>query len=131
MEENAAVVILAVDWLKLALDLVGAVIVALGATRAAVQIGRGIVTRGFSVDYSTVRLGFARSLSMALEFQLASDIVATAFDPSWEQIAILAAIATIRTVLNFTLQREIREEETAFRASREEQPPERAAVSAG
>ena len=56
------------------------------------------------------RLWLARFLSFALEFQLAADVLETAFAPSWQQIGELAAIAAIRTVLNLSLSREIAEE---------------------
>jgi lipase chaperone LimK len=42
-----------------------------------------------------------------LEFELAADIVRTAIAPNWQQIGQLAAIAAIRTLLNYFLQQEI------------------------
>ena len=54
-----------------------------------------------------VRLGLGRSLALSLEFLLGADILRTAVEPSWDEIGRLAAIATIRTALNFFLQREI------------------------
>ena len=53
-----------------------------------------------------VRLRLGRWLALALEFLLA-DILRTAVAPSWSEIGQLAAIATIRTALNFFLQMEI------------------------
>lgn len=38
---------------------------------------------------------------------LAADILLTAVAPTWDEIAKLAAIATIRTALNYFLQKEI------------------------
>ena len=58
-----------------------------------------------------VRLRLARWLALALEFELAADIVRTAVAPTWDEIGKLAAIATLRTLLNYFLQREIRENE--------------------
>ena len=54
----------------------------------------------------SVRLALGRWLSMALEFQLAADIVATTVNPSGQQLTQLAAIALIRTFLNIALTRE-------------------------
>jgi len=51
---------------------------------------------------------------LALEFQLAADILATTVAPSWAQIGKLGAIAVIRTGLNYFLAREIKEEEQAI-----------------
>ncbi len=57
-----------------------------------------------------VRLVLGRFLALGLEFQLAADILRTAVAPSFRELGQLAAVATIRTGLNFFLGREIREE---------------------
>jgi uncharacterized membrane protein len=54
-----------------------------------------------------VRLRLGRWLALALEFELAADILRTAIAPSWSQIGQLAAIAAIRTALNYFLGKEI------------------------
>ena len=54
-----------------------------------------------------VRLVMARWLALALEFELAADILNTAVTPTWSDIEKLAAIAAIRTALNYFLEREI------------------------
>jgi uncharacterized membrane protein len=66
-----------------------------------------------------VRLRLGRWLALALEFLLAADILRTAVAPSWSEIGQLAAIATIRTALNFFLQLEIDRSE-----QRKSVPPE-------
>jgi uncharacterized membrane protein len=57
-----------------------------------------------------VRLHLGRWLSMALEFQLAADIVATTVNPTGRKLIQLAAVAVIRTFLNVFLAREIAQE---------------------
>lgn len=54
-----------------------------------------------------VRLRLGRWLALALEFELGADILRTAVAPTWSEIGQLAAIAAVRTALNFFLQREI------------------------
>ena len=54
-----------------------------------------------------IRLRLGRWLALALEFELGADILRTAIAPSWAEIGQLAAIATIRTLLNYFLQKEI------------------------
>lgn len=54
-----------------------------------------------------VRLRLGRWLAVALEFLLAADILQTAVAPTWDEIGKLAAIATLRTLLNYFLQKEI------------------------
>jgi uncharacterized membrane protein len=60
--------------------------------------------------FSETRLTLARYLALALELQLGADILSTAVSPSWDQIGKLAAIAVIRTALNYFLLRELHEE---------------------
>jgi uncharacterized membrane protein len=50
---------------------------------------------------------FAMWLLLGLEFELAADVIRTAIAPNWTDIGQLAAIATIRTVLNIFLERDI------------------------
>ncbi|HYX32339.1 MAG TPA: DUF1622 domain-containing protein [Oligoflexus sp.] len=60
--------------------------------------------------YIPIRLDLGRYLALGLEFQLASDLLRTAVAPSFEEIGKLAAVATIRTALNYFLSREIQDE---------------------
>ena len=48
-----------------------------------------------------------RWLALGLEFALAADILRTAVAPIWHDIGQLAAIAVLRTGLNYGLEREI------------------------
>lgn len=54
-----------------------------------------------------IRLRLGRWLSLALELEVAADILRTAVAPTWDDIGKLAAIVVLRTVLNFFLQQEI------------------------
>ena len=63
------------------------------------------------------RRSLARFLVIALELQLAADIIATASDPSLQELGKLAAIAVIRTFLNYFLLAEIQAEEREKGAS--------------
>lgn len=100
----------AVDVLVRLVEAAGAAVIFLGA---AVAFVRFVVT-GFrhrsAYAFTPVRLGLGRFLALGLEFQLASDILRTAIAPSFREIGQLAAVATIRTALNFFLSREIDEE---------------------
>jgi len=59
------------------------------------------------VAYEHVRLTLGRFLALGIEFQLASDILTTAVSPTFDDIGMLAAIAAIRTLLNYFLAQEI------------------------
>lgn len=67
-------------------------------------------SQNLSPDLANIRLNFGRWLSLALEFQLGSDIVNTTVAPSFEALGKLGATALIRTFLNFFLSRELAEE---------------------
>lgn len=91
-------------------EAVGAVVIFVGAVIAAVQFVRAAVRGPHREEFVRVRLGLARYLLLGLEFQLASDVLRTAVAPSFAEIGKLAAIAAIRTVLNYFLGKEIAEE---------------------
>lgn len=54
-----------------------------------------------------VWLRHARWLIAGLTFQLAADIIETAITPSWDDIGRVAAIALVRTVLDYFLERDL------------------------
>jgi len=56
-----------------------------------------------------MRLQFGQKLAIALELLLGADILATAIAPTWNDIGLLAAIAVLRTGMNFFLSRELKE----------------------
>jgi uncharacterized membrane protein len=98
-----------VQWVHTLLEATGAVIIAVGAVIVVARLARRIVHADAS-RLTGLRLVLARFLTLALEFQLAADVLATTIAPGWQQIGELAAIAVIRTTLNFSLTREIASE---------------------
>jgi uncharacterized membrane protein len=109
-----AAVSAAASWLKLGIE---AVSVAIILVAMLIALGR-LVAPFLGRRAGDVRTGLARALSLALEFQLAADIVGTAISPDWDQIGKLAAVAAIRTFLNVFLQRELAEAQAPRPASR-------------
>lgn len=107
-EQSELLVIAAVNWIRLGVESVGAAVIAIGILMALAGFLRGAL-QGNAAVFISVRLTFARYLALGLEFQLAADILSTAVSPSWDQLGKLAAIAVIRTGLNFFLMRELRE----------------------
>lgn len=99
-----------VQWLKLAVELVGVVLVLAGVLIAVNQLVRGAARSG-PLQFNAVRLTLARYLALALEFQLGADVLATAVSPDWERLGKLGAVAVIRTGLNFFLTKEIQDEQ--------------------
>lgn len=59
---------------------------------------------------AATRLRFGHWLSLALEFQLGADIVATTSGPTSQNLVQLAVVAVIRTLLNVFLVRDLEAE---------------------
>ena len=118
-----------VDLLVRLVEAVGALVIFVGAVIAAVQFVRAAVRgRGHVEEFVRVRLGLGRYLTLGLEFQLASDVLSTAIAPSFSEIGKLAAIAAIRTALNYFLGKEIDHERAEIQAQQKD--PDRVSRSA-
>ncbi len=102
----------AVEWLRLGIESLGAAVIGVGVLVALVSLVRHAVLRR-GADFTSIRLDFARYLTLALELQLAADILSTSVAPTWDRIGKLAAIAVIRTALNYFLSKELQHERPA------------------
>lgn len=100
----------AVDLLVRLVEAAGAIIIFVGAMVAFVGFVVAAVRDRRTRRFVPVRLSLGRFLALGLEFQLASDILRTAIAPTLREIGELAAIAAIRTALNYFLAREIKQE---------------------
>ena len=64
----------------------------------------------YPFEFSQIRLTFGLWLALALEFQLAADILSTTVSPSFEELGKLVVIAVVRTFLNYFLNKELEQE---------------------
>lgn len=120
-EESLAAI---VDTLVRFVEAAGALVIFLGAAIAVVRfVILGVRSRSAEA-FVPVRLGLGRFLELGLEFQLASDVLRTAIAPSFKEIGQLAAVATIRTALNYFLSREITEERDQLKRARSGRTPD-------
>jgi uncharacterized membrane protein len=85
-----------VEWLRLLVETLGALVIAAGVVVVIVGLARYLLA-GRKGNFIPIRLAFARYLTLALELQLAADILSTSVAPTWDRIGKLAAIAVIRT----------------------------------
>ena len=100
------------DRLAGGVELAAAVIIGLAALEAVWNALPLFLRRGLAQETKVqVRLSLGRWLALGLEFALAADILRTAVAPTWHDIGQLAAIAVLRTGLNYGLEREIAREE--------------------
>lgn len=122
----------AIGVLVRVVETAGAVIIFVGAVWAFARFIAALVRgRGQVSGFNRIRLTLGRFLVLGLEFQLAGDVLRTAVAPSFTEIGQLAAIAAIRTALNYFLGREIAHERAALEREAEQGPQQDAPAGPG
>ena len=94
------------EYVALAIEAIAVLVIAAGAVQAVVGLLRPLTHR-VPRARKQVWQGFAVWLILALEFMLAADILRTVISPSFDQLGQLAAIAVIRTFLNYFLEKDL------------------------
>ena len=97
--ENAIVII----------DALALVIIVVGTVEAFFSGLRAMLTSPSGHERRDIWLRYARWLVAGLTFQLAADIIETSITTSWEAVGRIAAVALIRTFLNYFLDRDLEE----------------------
>lgn len=59
------------------------------------------------MDINQIRLNLGLTLTLGLEFIVAADLIGTTTAPDYYSVGIVASIVLIRTLLSYTLNREI------------------------
>jgi uncharacterized membrane protein len=93
-----------VELFQLLLEVISIACVVIGLGKTLWLAAR---VRDHAPGFPRIRLCFGSWLILALEFQLAADILATTVAPSKEELIRLAIIAVIRTFLNYFLGKEL------------------------
>ncbi|MFC3549507.1 DUF1622 domain-containing protein [Lysobacter cavernae] len=92
------------------IDAIALLVVVIGTLQALVGIVRLLVNRDASNDdRRAVWMRYSHWLVAGLTFQLAADVVESSITPDWDGIGRLAAVALIRTFLNYFLERDVEE----------------------
>lgn len=108
------------SWLKVAIGYLTAITEISAAMVIGFAVIQGIFTylrqllsrsRIYADSTEMIRLQLGRGLALGLEFSVASDILRTAVAPNRQDILNLGAIVLLRTLLNYFLEREIRQVE--------------------
>jgi len=86
------------------LELMGVFIVAVGAAVSFFQYIRS----GFRSDNEELKLSFAETLALALEFKMGGEILKTVITRTIDEMFILAAIIVLRALLTFVIHWEIK-----------------------
>jgi uncharacterized membrane protein len=103
------------EYVALGVNMIAILAIAVGTLEAAVGLVRVGLKQSTAHQKAEVWMRFASWLVVALTFQLAADIVETTIAPSWDDIGQLAAIAVIRTFLNYFLAKDMEEIRTRAR----------------
>jgi uncharacterized membrane protein len=98
-----------VHLLRFALEATSALCVFVGLITT-LKIAINSYRRRRVFPFVELRLNFGTWLALALEFQLGADILSTTITPSFLALGQLAAIAVIRTFLNYFLNKELESE---------------------
>lgn len=85
-----------IDGLAACIEAAAACVIGFAALEAIVNIS-GIFPRPLVYTTEAARLRLARWLSLAIEFELAADVLRTAIAPAWSDLGKLGAIVIIRT----------------------------------
>ena len=110
-----------VGYLAVGAELAAALVIGSAVIRGILAYLRQLVSRSKQHIDSTesIRLQLGRVLALGLEFTVASDILGTAIAPTRQDILNLGAIFLLRTLLNYFLEREIRQGEQSRLATQE------------
>jgi len=109
--------ILAIDFIALAVIVVGTLI--------ALKDGIVLLIAQHEIERHARRrlwMHYSHWLVAGLTFQLAADIIESSITPDWDGIGRLAAVAVIRTFLNYFLERDVSEIRELERARESEKP---------
>ena len=110
-----------IEILSRGVEVAAAVVIAIAGLEATIKAVLLFLRRNSPPEAKTeVRLTLGRWLAVGLEFLLAADILKTAIAPTWNEIGQLAAIAALRTALNYFLGKEIDKEASAERQRAED-----------
>ena len=89
-------------------EVVAAVIIGIAVIKTIVGYVANFAGKRFQTSKETLRVRFGSSVAVSLELLLGADVLSTAVAPSWDDIGKLAAIAVLRTALNYFLEKELK-----------------------
>jgi len=105
MEETAKHI---TTYISHTLEIIAASIIAAALLKLVWNYFQSFLKAKSSLSAMEARVTFGSAVAVSLELLLGADVLATAVAPSWDDIGKLAAIATLRTALNFFLEKELK-----------------------
>jgi len=114
-------------YLALGIEAAAALLIVIGAVEALVRVLPAEFRRQRPPgNRRAAWIGFALWLMLGLEFELGADVIRTAISPTWTDIGQLGAIATIRTVLNYFLEKDVEKYSDVRKPAEEPRAPKAA-----
>lgn len=92
------------------LSTAGAAIIFYGGMRSVYEIVVGEALRR-PPNYNALRRNFTAKIIVGLEFFVANDLIKSVLTPTLNDVVVLAIIVAIRTVVSYSLDKEIKEME--------------------
>lgn len=108
---------LLIGYLESGAEIAAALVIGVSVIQAFIRYVRQLLLQKQHIDATEkIRFQLGRGLALGLEFTVASDILRTAIAPTRQDILNLGAIVLLRTLLNYFLEREIRQGEQSSSA---------------
>ena len=90
------------------ISLVGVAVVLGGFLLAAIQYARQFRRLGAATAFGNFKVGLGRALLLGLEILVVADVIETiTVEPTFESLAVLAALVVLRTIVSWTLTLEV------------------------
>lgn len=94
-------------WIQQAISFCGVLVISIGVVVALFRYISYLFFNSKQIDINQIRLKLGRVLTLGLEFIVAADLIGTTTAPDYYSVGIVAIIVLIRTLLSYTLNREI------------------------
>ncbi len=104
MEEIAKIT---TTYISHTVEILAAMIIGIAVIKTLTNYFLLLKTSPAKISKENIRVDFGSSVAVSLELLLGADVLATAVAPSWNDIGKLAAIAVLRTALNYFLEKEL------------------------
>lgn len=93
-----------IPYLTASLEFIGVIIVVYACVRALFRL----VTTGFVLNNTDIKIDLAKGLAFSLEFKLAAEIIHSVTVRTIDEFIVLAAVVILRVILTFVIEWEIR-----------------------
>jgi uncharacterized membrane protein len=93
----------------LLIDFAAMIVIVIGTVEVLINAARVMLGPASGHERREVWLRYASWLVAGLTLQLGADIIETSITTSWEAVGRIAAVAVIRTFLNYFLERDLAE----------------------